>query len=211
MQLPLREMAKQGFSYARINMDNCARRSGAKVKKLVILLACFSLVISKGFANPLQDLLDGKRQGLFLSGQIGLQLENARIAKGTSNAFVYLTRENYSDADIFADTFIGYSVLLDYKIGYAISERWSVYLSPPALSIGVLMFQNTGYYYSGNFQYYQDIADEFWLIGVGFGKEFRKHYTIEVMARAGQYAYGNSAYQTTDVFLLSASFSCYAY
>ena len=142
-------------------------------------------------SNPFDDLLDGKRKGLFAGGGVAYGLTRFSIG--------------YSDGDEPSDYIKeelfklgGTSGRLQWKLGYATSENLAFYVTSFGTnldpSLGIMMFsqQYPGYYLTALVGYSSfeatlpsfaelDEAENYstWNFGAGIGYEFRKHFMAE--------------------------------
>ena len=139
-------------------------------------------------SNPFDDLLDGKREGLFVGG--GIAYGANRFTISTIDGVVYdYEREEAAELG-------GISGRLQWKLGYATSENLAFYATSFgtnfAPSLGIMMFsqQYPGYYLNALVGYssseatrssFVDEAENYntWNIGAGIGYEFRKHFMAE--------------------------------
>ena len=148
--------------------------------------------------NPFEDLLDGKREGLFAGGGVGYG-----TTRFTSSSSIAETSEEVKAA---AANLGGVSGWLHWKLGYATSEHLAFYVTSAATnlepSLGIMMFSQKypGYYFNGLVGYSSfNIADptifnednletesnldlRSWNLGAGFGYEFRPHFMVEFTA-----------------------------
>jgi len=170
-------------------------------------------------SNPFDDLLDGKREGLFAGGGIAYGVTRFTIG--------------YSDGDEPSDyrkeeaaKVGGTSGRLQWKLGYAPSENLAFYVTSFGTnldpSLGIMMFsqQYPGYYLNALVGYssfeatlpsFVDEAENYstWNIGAGIGYEFRKHFMAEFTV--GYSRLTIPSWDDTDVYLnritLFASFN----
>ena len=153
------------------------------------VVSLFSVTQSSAQNNPLDDLMDGKRTGLFAGG--GVEYGYTRFSVGGERA-------NRVEDEFTAIT--GLSGGLKWRLGYAISEHEAFYItsfgSGIAPALGVMLFaeENPGYYFNGVIGFTnqagfvaQTLNDEVkssvntWNIGLGIGYEFRPHFMLEFM------------------------------
>lgn len=144
--------------------------------------------------NPLEDLLDSKREGLFAG---------AGVAYGSTRFTV-----SYSDRDEPSDQVKGRAANLggtsgrmQWRLGYATSEKWAFYVTSFGTnldpSLGIMRFsqQYPGYYLNAFVGYSSfdvnlssisglDESENYstWNFGAGVGYEFRPHFMVELTA-----------------------------
>ena len=147
-------------------------------------------------SNPFDDLLDGKREGLFAGGGVAYGLTRFTISNSKGD------KPNDSDKEELAKLG-GTSGQMQWKIGYATSENLAFYVTSFGTnldpSLGVMMFsqQYPGYYLNALIGYssFEATLPSFaeaeldgtenystWNFGAGVGYEFRPHFMVELTA-----------------------------
>ena len=153
--------------------------------------------------NPFEDLLDSKREGMFAGGDVayGSTRFSASVAKG-----------ELDEVEVDLTTVRSLSGGLQWRLGYATSERLAFYITSFATSLepalGVLMYSEKyqGYYLNARVGYSSyGFAGELpvdddevrpnlstWTLEAGVGYEFRPHFMIEGMAGYSRFTFADS-------------------
>ena len=164
--------------------------------KIALVLVCSLTLLCQFSAtqipaqqnNPLEDLLDGKRAGLFMGGGVAYGSARFTISRSDGDEIDEWDQEEVAKLN-------GLSGGLKWRLGYATSEKVAFYVTSFATnlepSLGVMIFSEKylGYYFNalvGYTSYEVDFLNaseddnlSTWNLGAGLGYEFRPHFTLE--------------------------------
>ena len=150
--------------------------------------------------SPFNDLIDNKREGLFVGGGVAYGTTRFSMSFSDSDEINDATKEELAALG-------GVAGHLNWRLGYAISEDLAFYVTSLATdlqpSLGIMKFFDTypGYYGQALIGYSSlEVVDSVvessvdeetkarlstWNIGLGVGYEFRPHFMVEL---TGEYS-----------------------
>ena len=170
--------------------------------KILLVLVCFLILLCHFSAtqipaqqnnpsqqnNPFEDLMDGKRMGLFAGGSVAYGSARFTLSRSDGDEIDEWAQEEVAELN-------GLSGGLKWRLGYATSEKVAFYVTSVATnlepSLGVMIFSEKylGYYFNALVGYTSYEADflnaseddnlSTWNVGAGLGYEFRPHFTLE--------------------------------
>ncbi len=171
------------------------------MKTSFIFLCCLTLLCQFSAtqslaqrSNPFDDLLDGKREGLFAGGGVAYGLTRFTVSYSDGDELSESQKEELAKLG-------GTSGRMQWRLGYATSENLAFYVTSFGTnldpSLGIMMFsqQYQGYYLNALVGYSsfqtklpsfagleEDASYSTWNFGAGVGYEFRPHFMLELTA-----------------------------